>query len=283
LSKTNTKYKLPIIKVLNAEENSTAKLNNQQKAPKMKVIYAGFPKCGTTTISEVLKTLGYTCQDLPDSYTENYQGWMKVMEGKCNATEEFRRMFGNVDAVADSPACFYWKEILEAFPDAKVLMGTRESEEVWYKSFRKQLDSIERRDFQFFAVFSPEFRKVASFINALHKNMYGLSYEGGVSCKLNSSEHHLKSSYRRHNADVIMNCPKDKLLMVNLAEGWEPICEFLGKPVPDVQFPHKNKNASQNQDLVDTHPTFQKIKKQSYTNLTLSVALVSFLIYSLVF
>ena len=36
------------------------------------------------------------------------------------------------------------------------------------------------------------------------KNMYGLSYEGGVSCKLNSSEHHLKSSYRRHNADVIM-------------------------------------------------------------------------------
>ena len=48
------------------------------------------------------------------------QGWMKVMEGKCNATEEFRRMFGNVDAVTDSPACFYWKEILEAFPDAKV-------------------------------------------------------------------------------------------------------------------------------------------------------------------
>ena len=73
MSKTNTKYKLPIIKVLNAEENSTAKLNNQQKAPKMKIIYAGFPKCGTTTISEVLKTLGYTCQDLPDSYTENYQ------------------------------------------------------------------------------------------------------------------------------------------------------------------------------------------------------------------
>ena len=87
----------------------------------MKVIYAGFPKCGTTTISEVLKTLGYTCQDITESYTENYQGWIDVMQGRCCGVEEFRKMFKDVEAVTDTPACFYWKEILEAFPDAKVI------------------------------------------------------------------------------------------------------------------------------------------------------------------
>jgi len=244
----------------------------------MKVIYAGFPKCATTTIADALRTLGYATHDIAESYTKNYEGWMKVMSGRSDV-EDIRKMLQDVDAVTDSPACFYWKEILQAFPDAKVLMGTRESEDVWYNSFKRQLDSIERTDFSFFTVFSPEFRRLGSFINALHRNMYGLSYEGGISCKMNSSEIHLKSSYRRHNADVLVNCPKDKLLMVNLQDGWDPICRFLGKPIPDLPFPHKNKKASQNQDLVDTHPTFQKIKKQSYVNLTLSAALISFLVY----
>ena len=34
--------------------------------------------------------------------------------------------------------------------------------------------------------------------------------------------------------------PKDRLLEWYIEDGWEPLCKFLGKPVPDVPFPHAN-------------------------------------------
>lgn len=34
--------------------------------------------------------------------------------------------------------------------------------------------------------------------------------------------------------------PKERLLEWTVEDGWEPLCEFLGKPVPDEPFPHTN-------------------------------------------
>ena len=44
---------------------------------------------------------------------------MKIISEGGDA-DDFRKMFENVDSVTDIPACFFWEEILEAFPDAKV-------------------------------------------------------------------------------------------------------------------------------------------------------------------
>lgn len=32
----------------------------------------------------------------------------------------------------------------------------------------------------------------------------------------------------------------EKLLVFEPSQGWEPLCKFLGKPVPDQPFPHVN-------------------------------------------
>lgn len=37
--------------------------------------------------------------------------------------------------------------------------------------------------------------------------------------------------------------PKKKLLVLELGEGWEPLCQFLDKPIPDVEYPHVNTTA----------------------------------------
>jgi hypothetical protein len=34
--------------------------------------------------------------------------------------------------------------------------------------------------------------------------------------------------------------PKERLLEWEIGDGWGPLCEFLGKPVPEVPFPHAN-------------------------------------------
>lgn len=38
--------------------------------------------------------------------------------------------------------------------------------------------------------------------------------------------------------------PKDQLLEMDLSEGWEPLCKFLGVPVPDEPFPRANDAAA---------------------------------------
>jgi hypothetical protein len=38
--------------------------------------------------------------------------------------------------------------------------------------------------------------------------------------------------------------PAERLLVYEVAEGWEPLCDFLGVPVPDAPMPHLNDTKS---------------------------------------
>lgn len=49
-----------------------------------------------------------------------------------------------------------------------------------------------------------------------------------------------RQAYRDHYALVRRVTPKSRLLEYQLGDGWGPLCEFLGKPVPDVPFPRVN-------------------------------------------
>ena len=85
----------------------------------MKVIVAGMPKTGTTTMAAALSQLGYNVYDYIENYEYLGKEWRKIMlEG--GTSKDFKKMYEDVDAVMDEPACFYWDIIHEAFPDAKV-------------------------------------------------------------------------------------------------------------------------------------------------------------------
>jgi hypothetical protein len=61
-----------------------------------------------------------------------------------------------------------------------------------------------------------------------------------------------KESFKRlqdsWTKSVIATCPKDKLLIFEVKQGWEPLCKFLGKPIPNVPFPNVN-DSKQNRQL----------------------------------
>jgi hypothetical protein len=46
--------------------------------------------------------------------------------------------------------------------------------------------------------------------------------------------------FHRHNEDVKASVPPDRLLVYEVSQGWGPLCEFLGVPVPDTAFPQVN-------------------------------------------
>ena len=89
----------------------------------MKVIYCGFSKCGTTSMAEAFRKLGLNCHDFLEHFYDNGEGWQQVCEGtfEGNLTDHFRNMMSGVDALSDIPAFFFWEEVLEAFPDVKVI------------------------------------------------------------------------------------------------------------------------------------------------------------------
>ena len=85
----------------------------------MKVIVASYWKTGTKTMCAALTELGYNVYDSIEHYLIHGEEWMKILNGN-GSVDNFKKMYKDVDAVTDFPANTFWKEISEAFPDAKV-------------------------------------------------------------------------------------------------------------------------------------------------------------------
>ena len=62
---------------------------------------------------------------------------------------------------------------------------------------------------------------------------------------------------------IFQNAPKDKLLVYNCKEGWEPLCKFLEVDVPDIPFPHKNKSGSIFDDLLKSNEVMIRVKREA--------------------
>ena len=85
----------------------------------MKVIVASYWKTGTKSMAAALTELGYKVYDNTEHFAFHYDEWRKIFEGN-GSVSDFKKMYEDVDAVTDFPACVFWKEIHDAFPDAKV-------------------------------------------------------------------------------------------------------------------------------------------------------------------
>jgi hypothetical protein len=46
--------------------------------------------------------------------------------------------------------------------------------------------------------------------------------------------------FNRWNEEVQATVPADRLLVLEVVQGWEPLCDFLGVAVPDEPFPRSN-------------------------------------------
>ncbi|CAH3144128.1 unnamed protein product [Porites evermanni] len=196
----------------------------------MKIICAGVGKTGTKSIAKALRHLGLTVFDWEEQTFDFQEHWVDVFQN--GAQLDVKRVYQHADAIVDAPGNFFWEEILEAYPDSKVILSERE-EDSWLKSVVNQLQVIEavisRR---FLCVLSPTSRKqlfvLYSVINAL---------VGSANPKAGFI---LRTRYREHNHRVKSLVPPEKLLVYNVKQGWEPLCDFLGCEVPTIAFPNEN-------------------------------------------
>ena len=205
----------------------------------MKIICAGLSKTGTKSLAAALRILGFTVFDYDEHRDFHTDEWFDVYyEGKL---PDFASMYKDVDAVTDIPPAFWFEEIYEAFPDAKVILSLRDSEEVWAKSWAKQNEMLQsfgglfNRAVIWFWIIARRICGKRTFIRLVNSACHA-AY-GSVNSK---STVLFKKKYREHNERVKAVIPREKLLIYNVKQGWKPLCEFLGCDVPEMEFPKEN-------------------------------------------
>lgn len=241
----------------------------------MKVLVVGFSKTGTKTMHAALKMLGYSIYDYEHNFYYLRDDWKKILT-KGGTKEDFYRMYKDVDCSMDIPIVVFWEELLEAFPDCKLIHVERKDEEDWMRSWQKQTDSVKYNyTMKLLTCFSPTAFSIMSYSRRVARCVFGsdswLWFESfqGISPTV------AKKRYRDHNTSVRNRAPKDQLLEFKMSDGWKPLCKFLGKPIPDQEFPHKNKGASILEDWLKENPVFLRMKLEMKIAITVIVALAA--------
>lgn len=159
-------------------------------------------------------------------------------KGKLFTRTDWDRLLGNYSAIADLPAIAFAEDLLHCYPDAKVVLVERDLEK-WYKSFN---DGIIAN------VWSPIIRLIAQLDTRFVGKLGGTSRrwtEGWIEAHSQGEmQEKARRKYREHYALVERVTPSSQLLKFNLEDGWEPLCEFLNKPIPNVEFPRVNESAA---------------------------------------
>ena len=112
----------------------------------MKIICAGFPKTGTKSMANALTQLGYHVHDFEEHLEYNLDNYIKFFDGDIGE-EMFLEMYREVDVVVDQPACTLWDILHQQFPEAKIILMERESEEDWFRSYFDMLQSYRLKQY----------------------------------------------------------------------------------------------------------------------------------------
>jgi hypothetical protein len=198
----------------------------------LKVINAGLGRTGTTSLKAALDRLGfgpgYHMFDIVSS-EERLGQWDAIA---CDGRDpDWEAVFDGYTSAIDGPCAIYYRSIMEAFPEAKIILTVRDADD-WYRSTYDTL-------YQFAQAAGPS--RLSRVVNTMIWN--GL-FDGRFADK-----EHAIEVYHRHNQQVIEHVGAANLLVYNVVDGWEPLCAFLGVEVPSAEFPRLNDTGSMRKRL----------------------------------
>lgn len=185
----------------------------------LQVIGAGLGRTGTLSLKLALEQLGFgPCYHMVEVFKDPAapDRWSDAADG----APDWAAIFEGYGATVDWPSASFYGELADAFPDAKVILTERDAE-AWYRSTQATI----------FAHTPPP----GEPFGRMFQKVIGRMFEGGI-----NDHDSVVAAYRRHNAEVRARIPAERLLVYEVAQGWDPLCAFLGVPVPDAPMPKVN-------------------------------------------
>lgn len=191
------------------------------------IIGAGFGRTGTLSLKLALEKIGFgPCYHMMEVLKNPHFAayWKKAA---YDEPLDWDQVFAGYRATVDWPGCSYWRELSVAYPKAKVVLSVRDPVR-WHESTRN-------------TIFSPDMMKRAAEAPpdenraGMMKKILGDTFGGRF-----ADREHAIAVFNDHIAAVKDAIPSDRLLVFEVADGWEPLCAFLGADVPDEPFPRTN-------------------------------------------
>jgi hypothetical protein len=196
----------------------------------LKVVGAGLGRTGTMSLKFALEHIGFgPCYHMIEFMAhipEHLPKWLDVIDG-C---PDWDAVFDGFASTVDYPGCTYWRELVAKWPEAKVILTLRDPDS-WFESAHETVLSARMRDM---LAQSP----IERFMTATVNEDFGDRIE---------DREFMTDYFRRWNDAVIAEVPPDKLLVFQARDGWAPLCDFLGVPVPPEPYPRVNSRESKNQ------------------------------------
>ncbi len=191
----------------------------------LKAISAGFGRTGTMSLKLALEQIGFgPCHHMIEVIGNGEKQvplWNDALAGK----PDFDAIYQGYHSAVDWPSAAFWQELADYYPDAKIILSSR-SAESWYASISETILAT---------VWAPEtwppqatewFRMVSKVL----ERSFGAA----------KTKDELIAVFNAHEAAVKAAIPADRLLVHSAKDGWEPLCAFLGVPVPEGDYPRTN-------------------------------------------
>lgn len=213
----------------------------------MKVLSLGLPRTGSASIAEALTILGYENVHHCSKALGRPSDWL-VLDRAADATfpclptytgvpftrDDWDGIYGSCEAATDA-ASMFGPELVAAYPEARVILVERDYDR-WHRSVFESLMP---------QVWSPMTGFILRYVVPLTGNVTPRATRkvllGLFSARtLEEARANARQAYLDHGRRIREVVPPEKLLIYRMGDGWEPLCEFLGKEVPDVAFPWLN-------------------------------------------
>ncbi|MXO71612.1 sulfotransferase family protein [Alteraurantiacibacter buctensis] len=192
----------------------------------LQVIGAAMPRTGTLSLKFALELLGFgPCYHMTEfiQHPEHRWKWAfaKLRPGLLDP------LWDTYQATVDSPGCMMWRQLAQRFPQAKVIL-TRRDPDAWFDSVRETVGDPGHVKVMMRSPLAP---------GMLAQNPFGTKLDREA----------MTARFEQYGEAVKATIPAERLLVFEARDGWEPLCAFLGVPVPEIPYPRVNEREAMQQ------------------------------------
>jgi len=192
----------------------------------MHVIGAGLGRTGTYSLKLALNQLGLGPCHHMEAVIQNMPTQVPLWSAALTGAADWSAIFDGFSSTVDWPTASFYRELAAVYPSARFVLTHRDPES-WADSFGETIYTAMAQRAEFPAPLQP-------WLAMAHGVIAKAGFPDGLDREA------LIARFIAHNEAVKSAIPASRLLVWQVKEGWEPLCAFVGKPVPDEAFPRSN-------------------------------------------
>ena len=210
----------------------------------LQILGLGMPRTGTSSLKIALETLGFgRCAHMQELFGNpvKTQQWVDLFE---TGTTDFDDLFAGYGSSTDFPGCMLYPELMDRYPGLKFILTQRDPED-WYASMMGTVHAAvphtpeDKEAMRLKGEDAPKFKSIGKALSLVEVYLFQAYFKGEFLDKEKTI-----ARYLAFQDELRTRVPAENLLEFRIGDGWEPLCAFLGVPVPEAPFPFLNKRKS---------------------------------------